>query len=103
MSGHVVVRDELREAGDLIVEVADAWKRAYDARQRAVKRRDRVTGRMDRQVMCASGGLGVARGQALCRRRSFHTGQGRQAGGPGDPSQARCRGRRSGTGPAARW
>jgi hypothetical protein len=67
------MRAELRAAGDLIVKVADEWKGAYREWQRAVKVRDRAAERMDRRVRQATGGLSVARWEAVCRRRCFHT------------------------------
>lgn len=72
MSGCMVVRDEVREAVEEIVEVADDWKRAYDEWQRAVKERDLAVERMERRVTRAAGGISVARWEVVCRRRSFH-------------------------------
>jgi len=69
----MVVRDELLEAVEEIVEVAGRWRRAYEGWQRAAKRRDRLAERMERRVTNATGGLSVARWEVLCRRRSFRT------------------------------
>ena len=68
----MVAREELREVVEQIVEAADAWERAYHAWQRTVTERDRLRERMDRRITKATGGLGVARWQAACRRRFFH-------------------------------
>ena len=72
MSGCMVLRGELGDAVEEIAEVAGAWKRAYDDWKRAVKERDRAAERMERRVTKATGGLSVARFEAVCRRRSFH-------------------------------
>ncbi|MHB1800619.1 MAG: hypothetical protein ACYCU5_02970 [Actinomycetes bacterium] len=69
----MIVRDKVREAVEEIVEVADGWKHAYDEWQRAVKARDRLSERMARRIARATGGLSVARWEALCRRRRART------------------------------
>ena len=68
----MIVRDEVREAVEVLADAAERWRHAYDDWQRAIKVRNRLCERMDRQVTNATGGLSVARFDAVCRRRSFH-------------------------------
>ncbi len=72
MSSCVVVRDEVRAAAVQMTDAAEGWRLAYGDWQRAVKARDRLCQQMERRVTNATGGLSVARFEAVCRRRSFH-------------------------------
>ena len=56
-----------------IGEVARRWRSAYEAWQSAVVRRDQAVALASRRVDEATGGLGVRRVEALCRRRRIHT------------------------------
>jgi hypothetical protein len=57
------------------VEIASAvvqWRRAYDSWQQAIKVRGRCCEQMEHRITNATGGLSVARFEAVCRRRYFH-------------------------------
>jgi len=69
----MIVQDELRAAVEQIADADERWRHAYDDWQRAVRVRDRLCERMERRVANATGGLSVARWEAVCRRRSFQT------------------------------
>ena len=72
MSSCVVVRDDVRAAAVQMADAAGGWRHAFDDWQRAVKARDRLCEQMERRVTNATGGLSVARFEAVCRRRYFH-------------------------------
>ncbi len=69
----MVLRAELEAAVEVVVEEAARWEDAYGTWRQAVKVRDRVAERMDRRVTIATGGLSVARWQAVCQRRSVRS------------------------------
>ncbi len=69
----MVMRDGARAAAEEIAEAAEKWRRAYDDWQRALKARERLCAQMERRVAKATGGLSVARWEALCRRRRART------------------------------
>ena len=72
MSSCVEVRDEVRAAAVEMAGAAEAWRDAYDRWRRAVKARDRLSEQMERRVANTTGGLRVARFEAVCRRSYFH-------------------------------
>ncbi len=67
----------MREGVDVAVEVVavrvERWQMAFDGWRRASVRRDRLAARAARDVVRATGGLGVRRWEAACRRRRIHT------------------------------
>jgi hypothetical protein len=69
----MAIRAELEAAVGRIVEAAQCWQAAFEAWQGAVRVRDRLVERADRKVSQATGGLSVARWEAVCRRRCLHT------------------------------
>ncbi len=64
---------ELEVATERLAEGAAGWEDAYRSWERAVEVRDRVAARMDRKLLAATGGLSVARFEAVCRRRSVRS------------------------------
>ena len=71
--GRVVKQDALEVVTQRVVEVAASWEDAYRSWEHAVDSRDRVAARMDRKLLVATGGLSVARFEAVCRRRSVRS------------------------------
>ena len=59
-------------AGEL-VEAASRWREAYQAWESAVRRREALVSRYDAMVLAATGGLGLVRWRAACRRRRVLT------------------------------
>jgi len=72
-SGRVLMGAGLVAAADQLAEGAVRWEDAYRGWVRAVEARDRVAGRMERKVTGVTGGLSVARFEAVCRRRSVRS------------------------------
>jgi len=71
--GRVVMQDALELAAERLAEAAAGWEDAYRRWEHAVGVRDRVVARMDRKLLVATGGLSVARFEAVCRRRSVRS------------------------------
>jgi hypothetical protein len=71
--GRVVKQDALELAAERVAEAAARWEDAYRSLEQAVDSRDRVAARMDRKLLVATGGLSVARFEAVCRRRSVRS------------------------------
>jgi hypothetical protein len=71
--GRVVKQDALELAAERLAEAAARWEDAYRSSEQAVDSRDRVAARMDRKLLVATGGLSVARFEAVCRRRSVRS------------------------------
>jgi hypothetical protein len=71
--GRVVKQDALELAAERLAEAATRWEDAYRSLEQAVDSRDRVAARMDRKLLVATGGLSVARFEAVCRRRSVRS------------------------------
>lgn len=71
--GRVVKQDALELPAERLAEAAARWEDAYRRLERAVDSRDRVAARMDRKLLVATGGLSVARFEAVCRRRSVRS------------------------------
>ncbi len=71
--GRVVEQAELEVATQRLAEGAACWEDAYRAWEHAVDVRDRVMARMTRELLMATGGLSVARFEAVCRRRSVRS------------------------------
>ena len=69
----MVKRDALEAVMQRLVDGAARWEDAYRGWEHAVGVRDRVGARMDRKVLVATGGLSVARFEAVCRRRSVRS------------------------------
>jgi hypothetical protein len=59
-------------AGEL-VEAARRWREAYQAWQSSVRRQEALVSRYDAIVLAATGGLGLVRWGAACRRRRVLT------------------------------
>ena len=64
------MRFEPAAAAERLVEGAARWVDAYRSWEHAVKVGDRVRVRMERKLLGATGGLSVARFEAVCGRRS---------------------------------
>lgn len=56
-----------------VAAVVDAWVSAHTAWLAAVRRRRQATDRAQRRVVAATGGLGLARWEARCRRRRIRS------------------------------
>ena len=63
----------LAEAVEQLAEGAARWEDAYRSWERAVEVHDQVAARMERKLRVATGGLSVARFEAICRRRSVRS------------------------------
>jgi hypothetical protein len=59
--------------GDVLGEAVDSWRDAYARWCRAVEHRDRVTSACERQIVGATGGLGLGQWEAACCRRRIIT------------------------------
>jgi hypothetical protein len=59
-------------AGEL-AEAARRWREAYQAWESAVRRQEALVSRYDAMVLVATGGLGLVRWRAACRRRRVLT------------------------------
>jgi hypothetical protein len=55
-------------AGEL-AEAARRWREAYQAWESAVRRQEALVSRYEAMVLAATGGLGLVRWRAACRRR----------------------------------
>ena len=60
-------------AGERLAADVAYWEAAYEAWQASVGEREIALVRADRGVMAATGGLGVTRWRAACRRRRIST------------------------------
>jgi hypothetical protein len=56
-----------------LAEAARRWREAYQAWESAVSRREALVSRYDAMVLAATGGLGLVRWGAACRRRRVLT------------------------------
>lgn len=63
----------LVEAVEQLAEGAARWEEAYRSWERAVEVREQVAARTERRLLVATGGLSVARFEAVCRRRSVRS------------------------------
>jgi hypothetical protein len=69
----MLVRVDVVAVVELVAADAARWEDAYRDWRQAVEIRDRVANRMDRLVMAATGGLSLARWEAVCRRRCIRS------------------------------
>ena len=60
-------------AAEQLAEGASRWEDAYRSWERAVEARDQFATRMERELQVATGGLSLARFEAVCRRRSVRS------------------------------
>ncbi len=56
-----------------LVEAARRWREAYQAWESAVRRQEALVSRYEAMVLAATGGLGLVRWGAACRRRRVLT------------------------------
>ena len=63
----------LVEAVEQLAEGAARWEDAYRSWARAVEVRDKVAALTERKLQVATGGLSVARFEAICRHRSVRS------------------------------
>ncbi len=68
-----VVREGVDAAVEVVAVRVERWQLALDGWRRATVRRDRLVARAAQDVVRATGGLGVRRWEAACRRRRIHT------------------------------
>jgi hypothetical protein len=68
-----MVRVEVTEAIQVLVEGAERYRRAYRAWEGAVAQRDGSVAAAERRVMIATGGLGYRRWELACSRRRIYT------------------------------
>jgi hypothetical protein len=68
-----VERTETWAAVDALTGAGACWQRAYQAWQQALEHRDRVISRAERRVLRATGGLGLSKWEAACRRGHINT------------------------------
>ena len=72
-TGRVKLRAELVAVAEHLVEGAARWEDAYRCWENAVEVRGRTAARLERVLLAETGGLSVARFEAVCRRRSVRS------------------------------
>ena len=68
-----MTKAELVAVAERLADGAACWKQAFRSWERTVEVRHRVAARSERKVLEATGGLSVARFEAVCRRRSVRS------------------------------
>lgn len=68
-----MMRSGADSAGDVVAVRVERWQAAFAAWQQATARRDRLVDQTARDIDRATGGLGLRRWEAACRRRRIRT------------------------------